>query len=464
MKISKYLDYPYLFLFIGLIFGFQFVFTNPPWQTNDEDRHFFNAYALTRGIIGPQLKDSTIGQYLPKKLIESVNSFQSISFSDTVKIRKSVFEDFKAIDTEQDSLVFWRNPTSTITPFAYIPSALGIMVGKALYKSPIEIGWYGRAGSLLAYLLIVFFAIRILPYGKPLLAVSALTPMALYQAASVSYDGMSFALLFLYFALVIKCSYTEKGLGLKYVLSLITVALLQRFCKDGYSILFFVALVLPWTSFGHGNSDSRRNYVILVVGLIAASLLPSFLWNSYLRSLHLPDTALNILQKDFVFNTSMNLKYHLSQPLHFVILGLKNIAIQGKEWLIGATGRFGYSYTKLPDMVSLACWVVIACSCVFQQPQLSTRMALTFFAVGFLNVAAIVYGFLIVGSPVGANFIFGLQGRYFTPIIPFLFAGAFQVKIVDVAPGTLKLGLLVAISAILLYTVHFLDKTFYFSQ
>jgi uncharacterized membrane protein len=286
--------------------------------------------------------------------------------------------------------------------------------------------------------------------------------MALYQAASVSYDAMSFALLFLYFALVVKYSFCREPMQLKYVATLIVVAFLQRLCKDGYTVLFLTALVLPWQGSGLKDKNSRINYTVLIAGLVIASVLPSILWNAYLVSLHLPKGAQSSFQKDFVFNGSMNLKYHLGNPMNALMLGVENAAVQGKEWLIGATGRFGYSYTKLPEMVSLACWLLIASTCVFQQPQLSIRMTLTLFIVGLLNAVLLVYGFLIVGSPVGANFIFGLQGRYFTPIIPFVFAGAFQVKIANVSPTTFKWGLMLTMCAILIYTVHFLDQTFYY--
>ncbi|MDQ1265368.1 MAG: hypothetical protein QG635_518, partial [Bacteroidota bacterium] len=36
-----------IFAVLGLIFGLFFVFINPPFQTNDSDRHFFHAYHIS---------------------------------------------------------------------------------------------------------------------------------------------------------------------------------------------------------------------------------------------------------------------------------------------------------------------------------------------------------------------------------------------------------------------------------
>jgi hypothetical protein len=58
------------------------VFVNPPWQSNDEDRHFFNAYNLSEGHVGPQEKDSVSGFMLPTKLYGTILSFQAIKFNE----------------------------------------------------------------------------------------------------------------------------------------------------------------------------------------------------------------------------------------------------------------------------------------------------------------------------------------------------------------------------------------------
>ena len=118
---KKYLDYPYLFLVLACIFGFRFVYTNPPWQANDEDRHFYNAYPLSDGIIGPQIKDGKIGQNLPLVITSVVNGFQGIQFSDSTKISRETYENIQYLPIKEEEKGFYQNASSTLMVFPYIP-------------------------------------------------------------------------------------------------------------------------------------------------------------------------------------------------------------------------------------------------------------------------------------------------------------------------------------------------------
>ena len=72
----------YYFLAIGLFFGMKLVFINPPWQTNDEDRHFYNSWNYANGLFKPEIKGNSVGTPLPKELFNQVSSFQGIRFTD----------------------------------------------------------------------------------------------------------------------------------------------------------------------------------------------------------------------------------------------------------------------------------------------------------------------------------------------------------------------------------------------
>ena len=455
---SRFLQYHYLFLAIGLIFGLKLVFVNPPWQTNDEDRHFFNAYALSRGHIGPKLENEKLGYRMPTNLCEAVNSFQGIRFSKTTVIPKDELKELTNQSLEEDKVSFCPNATSAISPFPYIPAAIAIKIGQVFNSNPIWLGWWARIGSLLAYLLIIFFAIRITPQFKPLLMVVALSPMALYQGASVTYDALSFAFLFLLFALIIKYYFQKTPITLKQVMIFFLVALAHRFSKDGYFVLYFALFAISITKF-----ESKKIYFLAFPLLLIASFLPSFLWNAYIASLHYPDAVFSGFQKDFKFDGALNIKYHLQNPLHAAALFFQNTFSQGKEWIRGSIGRFGYSYTALPGAIIFLQVLVYITTVLLEKPGkiLSLKFRVALLGVAVLGLAALIFGALIILSPVGANMIFGLQGRYFTPILPFIFAPLFYLPLFKVNENVLKWSLVIYCIAILWYTSNILDSTFY---
>ncbi len=447
-------QYHFLFLFIGLIFGFKFVFVNPPWQTNDEDRHFYNAYALSQGQIAPKIEKGKIGYTIPTTLNETVRSFQGIQFSKDNRVSKAKLNSLKHQPLKPEKTSFCDNPSAGFLPVAYVPAAIMIKIGSVFNNSPIWLGWWGRIGSLFAYLAIIFFAIKNIPHFKALLMVVALSPMALYQGSSVSYDALSFAFLFLLFSLVIKYYYQETPITLKQIFIFFLFALAQRCSKDGYFILYFTLFAININKF-----ESKKVYFLSIFLLLVASFLPSYIWNSYISGLHLPQGK---FQVDFVFDSGLNIKYHLQNPLNAVALVFQNIFSQGKLWISGSIGRFGYSYTLLPDWLIIIQLLGFALIAFFEKPavMLSLKFRTIFLGLAIMNVFALIAVGLLLISPVGAKSIFGFQGRYFTPVLPFLFLGLFYLPVFADREKWMKWIVPVYCIIVLLYTSNFLESKF----
>ncbi|MEI7726347.1 MAG: DUF2142 domain-containing protein [Bacteroidota bacterium] len=455
VKKYAFLHYHFLFLLIGLFFGLKIVFVNPPWQTNDEDRHFYNAYALSQGYFSPQVGNGKVGVPMPTNLQETVRSFQGIPFRDGTQVSKKMVNNIEDQPLKEKEISFCENPNAGIFPFPYFPAAIMIKVGAVFKSSPVWIGWWGRIGSLLAYLVILFIAIKNMPHFKPLLMVVALSPMALYQGASVSYDSLNFALLFLLFSLVIQYYYQETAITLKQVLVFFLVALASRCSKEGYFLLYFSLFAIRITKF-----ESRKVYFLAGLLLLIASFLPSYLWDSYLGSLHLPGGR---FQSDFLFSLDLNIKYHLQDPLHAVSLVFQNICNQGKTWMGGSIGRFGYSYTLFPDWIVVLQLLAYISVVLFEKPAriLSLKFRSVFSGFALLNFFALVGAGLFILSPVGANNMFGFQGRYLTPLLPFLFLGIFYFPVFIDREKWLKWIVPVYCILVLVYTTNFLDSKFF---
>lgn len=453
--IEKYWQYHYLFLVIGLFFGLKMVFLNPPWHTNDEDRHFYNAYALAQGNFAPEVKDKQIGHYVPTNLVASVTIHQGVGYQNGQLMDR---ENLKKLETQllqPEKQEFCPNVSSYIFPLPYVPAAIMIKFGMLIRDNPVWIGWWGRIGSLLAYLLIIFFAIKIIPHFKGLLMAVALSPMALFQGASVTYDTLNLAFIFLLFAFIIKFYFQPEPLRLKHILIYVLIAFLHRCTKDGYFILYFAILCLGFQKFA-----SKQLVFYTIVLLVAVTYLPDFFWMKYISSLHLPGAP---MQNDFLFNGSLNLRYYLQDPVNLILIVIKNTFAQGKIWFAGIVGRFGYSYTVLPQWLVFIHVLVYALAVIYEKPIdiICSKFKYKLLVVSLLNFIAIIFGILIYVSPVGADLIYGLQGRYFLPIIPFLFLSLFYIPINKNEEKSIKFLLPVYLIFVLTYTIFFIDTTFY---
>jgi len=446
----------YFFLVIGLFFGMKLVFINPPWQTNDEDRHFYNSWYYANGNFKPESRDKGIGNPMPAKMHEMVQGFQGIRFNETTKISKQTIENLKGVIYDKTDTIFYSNPNYNTNPVGYIPNIIGVKLGEVYKKNPITVLWWSRAFGLFAYLLIVFFAIKITPVYKNVLMLVALAPMSLYQAASVTYDTLCNATTFLLIAFIIKWLSQKEKVSTREIILFCFALAIQVFSKAAYYFIPFLVLIIPSEKFSFSYSKIK-----LTILLVAILMLPTLTWNAYINSFHFQGGT--PLQNDFLFDPSKNLSFHLKNIPGMISDLVSNVLVQGKNWIIGCIGRFGYSYTPLPDA-----WIFLYVLALFGMASIDhngsiklTRMQRGISALLLLaSLIAIITGLYLTITPVGARFIFGGQGRYFIPILPLLLFQLFGT-IPSNAKKYLPL-ITILISILFLYkTVGVINQTFY---
>ena len=72
--------------------------------------------------------------------------------------------------------------------------------------------YLGRLMNTVTFGLLVFFAIRLSTFGKNLIAITALLPMSIQAANSLSADGLAIGIVLLFVAYILYLKYTKKGL------------------------------------------------------------------------------------------------------------------------------------------------------------------------------------------------------------------------------------------------------------
>ena len=169
------------------------------------------------------------------------------------------------------------------------------------------------------------------------------------------------------------------------------------------------------------------------------------------------------LQNDFLISPSQNLAFHLKNIPGMISDLVGNVLTQGKFWIVGCIGRFGYSYTPLPDG-----WIFMYVLVLFGMASIDhngniklTRMQRGISALLLVaSLGAIIAGLYLTITPVGSRVIFGAQGRYFIPILPLLLFQLFGT-IPNNAKKYLPL-ITILISILFLYkTIGVINETFY---
>lgn len=418
------LSYELSFLIIGLIFGIMFISLNPPFHANDEDRHFLKVYHMYEsGLTGEISKDSTkIGTEIPVNLTQIIRSFQGIPYHQGKKLNKRIVEERSKIPLNPNNKQFEHNNLYRNSPIPYIPHFIGLVIGKNIDNKPIFMGYAARYGGLIFYLISMFLIIRMIPVYKPVFFLYGLTPMVLYQASSVTYDTLNIVISFLFLALFLFYTFdNSKKVNLKTILIFFILAIILQNTKNGYFLIPLLTLLIPNSKF-----DVKGNPLIYKVGLLILFIIAykdpiNYIWMNSLLGDQIEATSGKIsatLQKDFYKSQQTRLSNFISNPFHHIGNLWLNLLHFKKEWFSGIFGRFGYSYSTLPNIFYIFHGLIlIFVASIASGKSISLKTKLGVLIIGLLTSAGVIFGFYLF-SPVGANMIFGFQGRYLVPAIP----------------------------------------------
>lgn len=447
-----------VFVLIASIFGVLFLVLTPPFQSPDENRHFYRAYQISEGTFIPTKYDQRIGGFLPRKVRDCVIPYGRIKGREDKKtsgkfIRKTLQ------DPGDDQRIFIDFPASAVyTPVSYLPQALGIAVFRGFGATPILLLYAGRILTLLGWIVLVYLSIRITPVFKWLLVALALLPMSIFIHSSLSADMITNALAFLWIAYVLKCTFSEKEVSRKQYAVLILLIVLLASAKLLYAPLVLLFLIIPMSKLGGKKAFFIRFGLIGLVALLTPVIWSWIQGGGYMNYADYHPDHREYVNLISCANLNEQLSY-LSQHVGagFAMIG-NSIVSSFSSYSQGYIGIFGWYEVRLP-LFAVVFGYVFLFAVAFADGKESVRLTSTQKIVLFLPFAAIfiliILSQYLIWSCVGTAEAGNLQGRYFIPIVPLLFmllAGR-KTRLERMLPWVVALGsvLLLTISAQVIY-------------
>lgn len=415
--------YERLFVWLALLFGLLFVFLVPPMSAPDETNHFTRAFLLAHGQFFPMVDASkkAVGTVTPDLPLFLRTWNVSISAPGSHISPQTFAGLFTAAVSPNAPPVAVDYPYPYLSFFLYLPQALGIVLGEALfglfrmsahYNIYLQM-LFARMANLGFYIGAISLTIRITPFFKRTLAILTLMPMAVFIASSCSYDVFLYSFCLLYLAFVLKCAYDPAVTEIKG--RQLFVLILLQFCillgKYVYFPLLLLIFLIPREKF-HGRP---RRKILLATALPSAVCLAVWLIAYKISTLGVAaDPYANVYRQQAQFV--------LFHPVQYAAMLLDNLYRYRQDWVTGFVGLFGWLNAPLPLPFILFYVVLLIVSSVLEvvinRTFLSRRM-LAFVAVTcYILVATAEY---VVWTPslgngtVGQSNIIGVQGRYFIP-------------------------------------------------
>jgi uncharacterized membrane protein len=300
-------------------------------------------------------------------------------------------------------------------------------------------------------------AIKLVPVGKWLFAVCALTPMALFEAASLSTDPVLNGLSFLFIAMVLRLALSaERKLSFADMLPIFVLATLISLVKNIYFPIVALFLIIPTSYFG-----SLRKRLSLSAGIFILCTLAVCTWLSLVyRFTPYISTVLPM-------SPAGQIRFIITHPLDFVNTLVNTLKISDTAYSVSYLGVLGWLDTFLPKLLYQVQAGIIIASCLvadksLQKPDLhlSQRLSMAgIFIIGLISIMTIEY---LTCTPVGQSEIFGVQGRYLISYMPLAFLSIIPIRYaIQKYSGILGLAFILTASWILGSTSNVLLQRYY---
>ena len=453
-KFSIVKIYPVVMLIFGL--GYMYVF--PAMSAPDEIAHFISAYKISNKMLGKQatVKDGHViiraqdlwiedvdGEYTfdkgkseeEKVLIPEEGSHGKIISSKLEETSYKVFYgkgdsrsnniyiSFGGKDYEKAQSL--HAPVNTI-PSVYFLPATGITVARIMGLNSIYLVLFGRMANLILFILLGTLGIYFLPRFKEFIFLVSLLPTTIELAASYSYDAVMISSMIFFVSYVFFLAHEKKEFDIKDLVIVSLIAGLVLPCKMVYFPMLLMLFSIPLYKFKfRGKVDGKIKKENIAFFLTSAVVvLLSWVFAMYLvnRSTVVGYSTSNTSSLEWAGEESYTIGYLLHNKLKAVKLFYNTLLLQLEYY---HKTMFGAYLGHADDVVGIPYigFLVLNIGMIFsvfgeakEKQLLVKERVLTGISIFFV-IFLVLLSMLIAWTPISSEFIEGVSGRYFIPVL-----------------------------------------------
>lgn len=395
-----------IFLNIAIPIGLFYLVFMIPGHVPDETTHFIKAYDVSKGNIMTKIDEKGESLITVPKVLCQYNHTEIKNYNDLINLAniKTDYSDEKAVVSTAQGNFF----------IMYIFSALGFLISRILNINIIFGIFLGRAFNFIFFLLLGYLAIRKIPFGKLVLAVYMLMPMCLQQVTSISADAFINSMLLYYIAFSIYMVFKKEKLTKKEILAYLILTAIAGIVKMVYILIAGVGFLIVKRK----DISTKNKALIIAVTILFGGI---FTIGTYIYSTRYTSTteATLIYQEEFNVSSEKQIAQIKENPKHFAKALVTDWYSMQKEYIFMAVGsQLGWLEVKPSETIILLYLITLIIAAIAEKNNyefnIKNKIWLMLISAGviFLVEIAMYTGF----TPVGAEFIGGIQGRYYIPI------------------------------------------------
>lgn len=412
-----------VFLLLGSFFGLVLVFTTPPALVGDEPNHFFRAYQISDGVIIGTKNEIGSGGWLPVNVLETNRKLVGdIEMRYDVKFDTNLIWELRQVPLDEENKTFVSfNNTAVYSPVAYVPQIIGIFTGKFFGASALGLIYYARIFNLIFFLALSFWAIKKTPVFKWVFCFLWLTPTTMFQAASASVDAFTFGICFVAVAHFLFYAFTENvEIKRAAIVKIFALCFIAALCKQAYVFLPLLFLTIPRRKF-----KSTTIYLLTFFALIAVCFAAVGVWSYFVKPIFVP------YRTDVEISPDAQLNFIFNNPFHFLKIVAASYVNFSPYYFLTFFGQLTWLDLFVPRWLPVFLFAVVIIIALFDKnPGINiSKFNKTIFALIILCTALIIGALLYISwSPIAADRVAGIQGRYFIPVAPLFFLWFYNRK------------------------------------
>ncbi len=447
-----------IYPFVMLIFGLGYMYVFPAMSAPDEIAHFISAYKISNKMLGKQatVKDGHViiraqdlwiedvdGEYTFDKtkseeenvLIPEEGSHGKIISSKLEETSYKVFYAEGNIRGADNYISFGGKdyekaqslhaPVNTI-PSVYFLPATGITVARVMGLNSIYLVLFGRMANLILFILFGTLGIYFLPKFKEFIFLVSLLPTTIELAASYSYDAVMISSMIFFVSYVFFLAHEKKEFDIKDLVIVSLIAGLVLPCKMVYFPMLLMLFSIPLYKFKfRGKVDGKIKKENIAFFLASAVVvLLSWVFAMYLvnRSTVVGYSTSNTSSLEWAGEESYTIGYLLHNKLKAVKLFYNTLLLQLEYY---HKTMFGAYLGHADDVVGIPYigFLVLNIGMIFsvfgeakEKQLLVKERVLTGISIFFV-IFLVLLSMLIAWTPISSEFIEGVSGRYFIPVL-----------------------------------------------
>lgn len=397
-----------LFLYIVPIIMIAFLIGIPSWKNADERVHWFRIYDITQGNFYTKTMDGLAVGELPEGVIKYHN------YSNELYIKYSDFAELYENEIKQDGekALVELSTTAVYHPIQYLPQAIGVFIADIFTDKPFLLMYAARIMNMLVSLIILYFSIKIIPFGKKIMLLLTCIPVAISGFASMSPDAMTISIAYLFISYVLKI-FNEKDKKIKWQekIGLLLMGMVLALCKIVYVPIVALILILPKEKY-----NTRKEQILTCFLIIGLAIITNLLWLGF---------ASQYLEEYKAGNSVIQLQKLLANPIEYLQNMLYTINSFSRDYLEGLFG-IGVGadlhiqfYTILPIII-FGTYIFLTITDKALKNRFNTYQTIIITLILLAVIGLIFTSLYIQWTPANWSVIAGVQGRYFLPILPLL--------------------------------------------